>query len=383
MTWNPQPTVTIAGTSFTSKALSSISVSFGRTNIWEQARTSYATISILNDTNVDNAIDMNQAVVIKVKNSAGTDVTIFTGKVSQIDNVIQSSGTAATVAIQSVTAVGSFADMARVIIGDTAWAKEMDTARMTRILTDAGVSIDVVDSPGVYEFQAVTPPLNDAYTYAADYAGQAFGYIYETPAGTVGFANESRRFVDATASGYKVIPNSYINWASVSSQKTLADITNSIELSYRAGTESASDATSQATYGLKSATVATELENATDAQTQADRYITLRAYPRTSLSTFTIQLGSSLVSDADRNIFLAGVLGKPIQITALPIPIKNTSYRGFVEGYTMSISRTEMSLTMATTDYTYSITPTRWQDVSAALIWSAVDPAKTWSTYDD
>jgi hypothetical protein len=383
MTWNPQATVTIDGTSFTSKALSDISISFGRTNIWEQPRTSYATISLLNDTNVDNHIDMNHSVVIKVKNSAGTDVTLFTGKVTQINNVIQSLGATATVAVQTVTAIGAFADMSRVSLGGSAWPKEYDSDRMSRILTAAGVSIDTIDTPGVYEFQAITPPISDAYTLAAEYAQQAFGYIYETPTGTVGYANESRRFVDITANGYKVIPNSYINWASVSSQKTLAEITNSIEVSYRAGTRSASDSTSQTTYGVKAATLSTELHNSTDAQTQADRYITLRAYPRTSLSTFTIQLDSDNVSNANRDIFLAGVIGKAIQITALPIAIKNTMYRGFVEGYTMSISRTQMSLTMATTDYTYSITPTRWQDVSAALIWSAVDATKTWSTYDD
>jgi hypothetical protein len=326
---------------------------------------------------------MNQTVVIKVKNSSGTDVTLFTGKTTQIDNVIQSLGTTATVAVQTVTAIGAFADMSRVILGGSAWAQEYDSDRMSRILTAAGVSIDVIDTPGVYEFQAVTPPLSDAYKLATEYASQAFGYIYETPTGTVGYANESRRFIDITANGYKVIPNSYINWASVSSQKTLADITNSIRVSYRAGTESASDTASQATYGLKAATVSTELQNSTDAQTQAGRYITLRAYPRTSLSTFTIQLDSSLVSDADRDIFLSGVIGKAIQITSLPLAIKNTMYRGFVEGYTMSINRTQMSLTMATTDYTYSITPTRWQDVSASLIWSAVPATKTWSTYDD
>lgn len=383
MTWNPQATVTIDGTSFTSKALSDISISFGRTNIWEQPRTSYATISLLNDTNVDNHIDMNHSVVIKVKNSAGTDVTLFTGKVTQINNVIQSLGSTATVAVQTITAIGAFADMSRVSLGGSAWPKEYDSDRMSRILTAAGVSIDTIDTPGVYEFQAITPPVSDAYTLAAEYAQQAFGYIYETPAGTVGYANESRRFVDITANGYKVIPNSYINWASVSSQKTLADITNSIAVSYRAGTQSSSDSTSQTTYGVKAATVSTELHNSTDAQTQADRYITLRAYPRTSLSTFTIQLDSDKVSDANRDIFLAGVIGKAIEITALPIAIKNTLYRGFVEGYTMTINRTQMSLTMATTDYTYSITPTRWQDVSAALIWSAVSATKTWSTYDD
>lgn len=380
--WNPQPTVIINGTAHTSLTLWNVSIGFGRTSIWEQARASFANISILNTTGTDHGFDMNQVVVVKVKNSAGADVTLFTGKITSVDNSISSSGSVGTAAIQSITAVGPFADMSRKIIGGSAWAKEMDDVRMTRIFNDAGATIDVVDTPGVYEFMATTPPVTDAYSLAATYATQAFGYIYETPDYEVGFANESHRFVDARDNGYLTIPESYILWGDVASQKTLADITNSVIVSYRAGSENAEDLTSQTTYGIVAATVDTELHNAADAQVQADRYVTLRAYPRTSLSSFTVQVDSSVVSDANRDKFLAIAMGEPIQISNLPIPIKNTTYKGFVEGYSFQINRYQMSLTLSTSDFTYSVTPTRWQDVPAALIWSAVDPAVQWVTYE-
>lgn len=381
--WNPQPTVTINGTAHTSISLWDVKLSFGRSSIWEQSRASYATISILNTDGTDHGFDMNQLVVVKVKNSAGTDVTLFTGKITSVDNSINSSGSAGTAAIQTITAVGPFADMSRKVIGGSAWPKEFDDVRLTRIFTDAGVSIDTVDTPGVYEFQAVTPPVTDAYSLAATYATQAFGYIYETPNYEVGFANESHRFVDARDNGYLTVPNSYILWGDVASQKTLADITNAISVTWRSGSESADDLSSQATYGIVAASVNTELHNASDAQVQADRYVALRAYPRTSLSSFTVQVDSSVVSDANRDKFLAMAMGEPIQIDSLPIAIKNTTYRGFVEGYTFSINRYQMSLTLSTSDYSYSVTPTRWQDVPATLIWSAVDPAVEWVTYDD
>jgi hypothetical protein len=75
-------------------------------------------------------------------------------------------------------------------------------------------------------------------------------------------------------------------------------------------------------------------------------------------------------------------MGEPIEIDNLPIPIKNTTYKGFVEGYTFSINRYQMSLTLSTSDFTYSVTPTRWQDVDPADIWSGVNPAIQWDTYD-
>jgi hypothetical protein len=380
--YNPQPTVIINGITHTSISLWNVSVSYGRTSIWQQPRASFASISILNTTGTDYGFDMNQVVIVKVKNSANADVTLFTGKITSVDNTIDSSGSVATSAIQTITAVGPFADMSRKIIGGSAWPKEDDDVRMTRIFNDAGATIDVVDTPGIYEFKAVTPPVTDAYTLAATYATQAFGYIYETPDYEVGFANESRRFVDARDNGYFLIPKSYVLWGGIASQKTLADITNSVSVTYRAGSEFAEDLTSQATYGIVAATVNTELHDSSDAQVQADRYVVLRAYPRTSLSSFTIQVDSSLITNVDRDKFLAMAMGEPIEIDNLPIPIKNTTYKGFVEGYTFSINRYQMSLTLSTSDFTYSVTPTRWQDVDPADIWSGVDPAIQWDTYD-
>jgi hypothetical protein len=326
---------------------------------------------------------MNQTVSIKVKNVAGTDVTIFTGKITSVDNNLAGAGTIGTNAVQTITAVGPFSQMSRKIIGDSNWAKEMDTDRMTRIFTDAGQTIDVVDSPAIYEFAARSGSPADAYSLAATFAQQANGYIYETSAGTVGFANESRRFVDQRDNGYTIIPNNYILWDSVESQKTLADIVNVITIKAKSGEGFTEDTTSQASYGVVAGSINTELHNTTDAQIQADRYITLRAYPRTSLSSFTIPLNSQNVSTTNVDKFINIAMGEPIEITALPIALKNTMYRGFVEGYTFSINQYEMIMSLITTDATYSITPTRWQDVVSTLTWSAVGSAVQWTTYDD
>jgi len=383
MPWTPQPTVTINGTNRKSITLHDVQISYGRSSVWEQARASYATMTILNSTNTDYGFDMNQSVSVKVKNSAGTDVTIFTGKITSVDNQLAASGSIGSLATQTITAVGPFAQMSRKLIGDTSWAKEMDTARMTRIFTDAGVTIDTVDSPSIYEFKIRDAAVADAYSLAADYAQQADGYIYETSTGTVGFANESHRFNYVQSNGYTTIPNNYILWGSVASQKTLADIMNSIIVTYRAGSATADDTTSQTTYGKVAGSVSTDLYNLADAQIQADRYLVLRAYPRTSLSNFTIPIDSSNVSDANRDKFISMSMGFPIQISSLPMAIKNTVYRGFVEGYSFSINQYQMVMNLATTDYTYSMTPTRWQDVSATLIWSAVGSTVQWSTYDD
>jgi len=383
MPWTPQPTITVNGVDRKSITLADVQISYGRTSVWEQARSSYARISILNTNNTDYGFEMNQVVAIKVKNVAGSDVTIFTGKITSVDNNLAGSGTIGTNAVQTITAVGPFSQMSRKIIGGSNWAKEFDTDRMTRIFNDAGQTIDVVDSPPIYEFAARTGSPADAYSLAASFAQQAFGYIYETSVGKVGFANEARRTTDGKTNGYTVIPNNHILWGNVSSQKTLADILNNLILTYASGTKTATDATSISDFGQVDGSISTELHDAADAQLQADRYVTLRAYPRTSLSSFTIPINSPNVSDALKDFYISMSMGEPIQVTALPIALKNTTYKGFVEGYTFSINQYEMILTLNTTDYTYSFTPSRWQDVSASLTWNGVGSTVQWNTYDD
>ena len=383
MPWSPNATVTIDGVDFTEESLWNVTITYGRTTIWEQARAGYASIDILNITNTDYGFDMNLPVVITVDDSSGNPVTLFTGKISNVSNKVAAAGENGLAAIQTISAISVFAEMARKVIGDSNWPKEDDDDRMTRIFTDAGVTIETVDTPPVYEFTARSASPSDAYSLAATYAQQAFGYIYETPLGEVGFANESRRFVSARDYGYLNISTDYILYNSVQSQKTLSDIMNSIVLSYKANAQkTASDATSITNYGIVAGSVTTELETGTDAQTQADRYVTLRAYPRTSLSSFSLQLDSPDVTSGDLDALLAISMDTAIEIDNLPIAIKNTTYKGFVEGWSFSINRVQVNLTFDSSDVAYSVTPTRWQDVPALLTWNDVGATVTWNTYD-
>lgn len=383
MTWNPNASVTIDGVDFTDKTINSVSVTYGRSSYWEQARSGYATIEIVNWSNTDYGFEINDSVVVKIDNASSTARTVFTGKITSMSNKMAAVGSIQEVAVISITAVGPFAAMSRKIIGSSGYAKEMDSTRMTNILTDAGVTIDVVDSPGIYELAAIAAFNADAYSTAAKYANMANGYIYETTDGKVGFANESRRTADVTANGYMAIPENYILWRSVSSSKSLADILNQITLTYTSnGSVTSSDATSQGLYGLLGATITTELHNVSEAQELADKYIALRRVPRINMSAFTIQLDSPNVSSANLDALLQMKMGKAISISGLPVPLISTNYYGFVEGWNLQVSRNQAAISLITSDSSYSIQPTRWQDVSATLTWATVGATVQWATYD-
>jgi hypothetical protein len=381
MTWNIDCTVTIDGVDYSDKAIDSVSISYGRSSYWEQARTGFATIVIADWDDTDYGFEINDSVVVKVDNASAVARTVFTGKVTSVETKMGAVGSVNEVAFITISAVGPFAGMSRKILSTT-YGRELDSARLTNILTDAAVSIDVVDTPGIYEFDSTGAFVADAYSTAAKYAGMANGYIYETTDGEVGFANESRRTTAVAATGYMSIPENYILWRSISSSKSLGDILNSINLIYGSGTKTSSDATSIATYGLLGASVTTELHHAAEAQELADKYVALRRVPRVNMSAFAVQLDSPNVSDADLDSLLQMYMGKAISITGLPVSLLATNYYGFVEGWNLQVSRNQAAISLITSESSYSIQPTRWQDVSAALAWNAVGAAVQWATYD-
>jgi hypothetical protein len=383
MSWKPNGTVRINGNTYTNETLWNVQISYGRSNVLDQSRAGFASVQLLSIDGTHYNIQLNDTMLIQIENSTGVDQDVFTGKVTDITSNINASGALGTAVITTVTAIAPFGQMARKIIGGSSYPKEYDDDRMDRILTEAGVAIDVIDTPGVYEFTARTGNATDAYTLATYYAQMGFGYIYETPSGEVGYANESRRLNEVQDNGYFVIPEDYILWSGVSSNRTLNDLVNSVILEYKANAiKTSSDATSIATFGTIASKVSTELENAGEAQFQADRYITLKAIPQTNLSSFSVMLDSPYMSAGDRNIFIDMYMGKPIEILNLPNALINSVYKGFVEGWVLSFNEFQASMTLITTDSSLSIVPTRWQDVDPLDEWLDVGATVQWFQYE-
>ena len=379
--WNPNATVTINGTDLTGQTLNGLSINFGRPTIWDQPRSCYAQISILNSTDTDYGFEINNSVTITIQNSAGSIITVFTGSITEIANAVASSGTVSTVATQTITAVGPFAAMSRSLVGVDAYPKEYDDVRINRILTEAGVTIDVVDTPGVYELSDRPANPTDAYSLSTYYAGMCFGYMYETKTGTVGYANESRRTIDLAASGYLDIAESYVNWRGINSRKSISDIVNRVILFYNNGSSvNAEDAHSVSNYGLYEARINTEFHDSEQAQNLADRYVSLRSIPQTNFSSFNINLDNPNLTNAAIDALIGIDMGTAIQIDNLPNAISPVTYQGFVEGWQLVIDQYQALLTIISSDSTYSVVPIRWQDINAATLWSSVDPTAVKTT---
>jgi len=60
MTWDPNCSVTTDGVDFSSKTINAVSVTFGRTSYWEQARAGVASVEIANWDDTDYAFEINE-----------------------------------------------------------------------------------------------------------------------------------------------------------------------------------------------------------------------------------------------------------------------------------------------------------------------------------
>lgn len=379
MTWSINPTITVAGVEYTNLTFNQVSIDYGRSKIFDTPRPGYARLEIANTTNSVYPFKINDTLVIELKNASGVDTTIFTGIITDVRGSFKNSDTAAGLGVISLTAVAPMAQMSRIVVGQTAYPSETDAARIQRIFTEAGVTVDVVD-PAIYTFASRPAGLTDAFTLANNYASSVLGAIYETTDGKVGYANESRRNNEVNTYGYLTIPNSSIIINSISSNENIADVMNLANVTYSGGTASDYDTTSQSTYGIIGASFNTELSNLADAETIAATYINLRSLPRKNLSSFGIRLLDPTLSTSLVNSLLGVYFGMPVEVPGLPNSIVATDYQGYVEGWNLSFSPANAVLTLKTSEEAYSYRDMRWQDVDPTIQWEDIEPSVTTST---
>lgn len=376
MTFSIVPTITVNGIDYTNLTFNQVNIQYGRSKIFDTPRPGYATVEIANTTDTAYPFKINDPLVIKLENASSTDVTVFTGIITDVRGSFRNSDITGGLGVITLSAVAPMAQMSRIVVGSTAYPAETDAARIQRILTEAGVTIDVIDA-AIYNLVARPASLTDAYTLANQYAMSVLGAIYETPDGKIGYANESRRTAEAQTSGFKTIPTSAIIIDSVASNENLSDVMNLTSVTYSAGTVSDQDVSSQTTYGIIGATFETELANQLDAESIAATYINLRSIPRKSLSTFAVRLLDPTLTVSLVNDLLAVYFGMPVFIPGLPNTISDVDYEGFVEGWNLSFSPANAVLTLKTSQEAYSYRDMRWQDVDPTAQWEDINPSAT------
>ena len=404
--WTPDWTLTVGGVSYTNLTLADVTITSGRTDIYSQATAGYASFTILNFDDTPVSIDVNAQVNIKVKDSAGVDVNVFGGYVTDIDLEVKSSGTGGLVQNMRIIALGALSKLPKSLTNGVL-AKDFDGDQIYTILSDllfntwnevpaaetwAGYDPTItwanaensglgeIDQPGDYELTARSSDVTDVYSLVAALANSGLGYLYEDNQGRICYADSTHRNTYLTTYGYTSVSGNTALAAGIKTSLKSGDIRNAVTIQYKNNQKvSAESASSIALFGYQAQEILTTLEHTADATAQASFYLGIRAFPEAQFRSITFPLGNPEIDDSDRDALLNAFMGLPIDITDLPANIGDGRFQGFVEGWTFSASYNGLAITLTVSPTAYSLQAVRWNGVSVSETWNTLSNTLTWN----
>ena len=405
--FNPVWRVTIGGVQYQTAILANLTISSGRTNIYEQAQAGYANLELINLDQSNVLIEINNSLTIELQDSTATFVPIFGGSVVDVGIAVAEVGSVNYAQRTTIIALGALARLPKALT-DGVLTQDFDGDQIYTILSQVlfgswqevpqaltwatyepteqwqdaqNTGLGEIDQPGNYELAARSSNRTDVYSLVSALATSGLGYIYEDANGQIGYADSTHRTNYLAANGYVELTANHALASGLSIQSRTGDVRNTITLKY--GTNSslevdAVDSPSVGLYGQLAQIFTTTVKHQADAQDQADFYLELRAYPAFNFNNITYELTNPELDDADRDNLINVFMGMPVEIGDLPLNMNSGDYLGFVEGWTFSAGYNQIKISMILSPISFSLQAMRWNDVPVTEQWSTVNPTLDW-----
>jgi hypothetical protein len=405
--FTPEWKLTVAGTNYTNIAISDVQHQAGRTDIYSQPSPSYMQITLVALSGQTLPFAINDSFALQVKNSSGTYVNLFGGDITDLTVEVGAFGNIAKVANYTILAMGSLVKLAKeiyngtisqdedgnqiydllssVLLGSwndvpaaTTWSGYSATETWATALNQG---LGEIDQPGLYTMENRAASPDTIYNIAGLIANSAFGYLYEDNEGNIGYADADHRQNYLLTNGYVDLDANHALGSGLSTITRSGDIRNDVYINYGnnfGSQETATSATSIATYGYKSESINSVLHSAVDAQAVADRYIAQRAFPLAVFQSITFPLTNPEIDNSDRDNLLGIFMGQPLNIQNLPDQISGGEFEGYVEGWRWSTRFNELFLTINLSPVAFSQVAMRWNTVPIVETWQTIDPTLTW-----
>jgi len=405
--FNPVWRVTIGGVQYQTAILSNLTITSGRTNIYEQAQAGYTAIELINLDQSNVAIAINDSLTIELQDSTATFIPIFGGSVVDVAISVAELGNVAYAQRVKIIALGALARLPKALTNGTL-VQDFDGDQILHILQDLllnnwgevpaalqwntydptetwanaqNTGLGEIDTPGNYELAQRASNRTDIYSLVSALATSGLGYIYEDAQGLISYADSTHRSIYLATNGYVNLTANDAQGSGLTIQQRAGDVRNTITLKY--GTNStnevnAADATSVGLYGQLAQIFTTTVKHTIDAQDQADFYLTLRAYPQYNFNQITYQLTNPEIDDGDRDSLINVFMGMPLAIADLPLNMSSGTYLGFVEGWTFQAAYNQISVSLNLSPVSYSLQAMQWQDVSVAEAWNTISGILDW-----
>jgi len=407
--FNPVWRVTIQGLEYTTYTLSNLTISSGRTNIYQQPQAGYCNLSLVNLTQAIVNININDSVSIELKDSTNVYVPIFGGTVVDFGIEIVTAGSVGINQILKITALGALSRLPKALT-DGVLAKDFDGDQIWEVLQDLllnnwgevpaalqwdnydptetwanaqNVGLGEIDRPGNYELSARSSDRTDIYSLVSGLATSGLGYIFEDGSGLISYADSTHRSIYLATNGYTDITANHALFNGLKIETRAGDVRNDITLKYKANGSSevsAEDINSVEIYGRLAQVINTTIDKAVDAQDQADFYLTLRATPQANFTSISYQLTNPELDDADRDSLIKVFMGLPLRISDLPPNMAAGTFLGFVEGWSFKAAYNEIAITLNLSPISYSLQALKWEQVPIGESWNTISGVLTWQT---
>ena len=405
--FNPVWRVTIGGVQYQTAILSNLTITSGRTNIYEQAQAGYTNIELINLNQSTVVIGINDSLTIELQDSTATFIPIFGGSVVDVAISVAELGSVAYAQRVKIIALGALARLPKALTDGTL-VQDFDGNQILHILQDLllnnwsevpaalqwntydptetwanaqNVGLGEIDTPGNYELAQRSSSRTDIYSLVAALATSGLGYIYEDAQGLISYADSTHRSIYLAANGYVDLSANDAQGAGLSIQQRAGDVRNTITLKYGTNSTNEVDATSAQSvslYGQLAQIFTTTVKHTVDAQDQADFYLTLRAFPQYNFNQITYQLTNPEIDDTDRDSLINVFMGMPVSISNMPLNMSAGNYLGFVEGWTFQAAYNEISVSLNLSPIAFSLQAMKWEDVGVAETWNTILNTLDW-----
>jgi hypothetical protein len=404
--WTPDWALEVNGAGdVTNLVIADLTITSGRSDIYSQPVAGYSRFTVKNLDQSAIVFDVNDSVVIKVKDSTGTYIPIFGGDISDIDVKVRTGEPAITQDI-TITALGALSKLPKTLTQGVL-TKDFDGDQIFEILSEVlfsqwnevpaaetwaaynatttwenaeNAGLGEIDRPGDYELTARSASTTDIYSLVSNLARSGLGYIYEDASGRIGYADSTHRSEYLAANGYAYVDGGWAYAGGIATSKRLGDVRNSVTITYKNNQqESAEETASIAIYGVQAENIVTTLENGADAESQAEFYLDIRAYPQYQFKAITFPMANPNIPNASRDQALNIFMGLPLDIEDLPLNIAGGRYQGFVEGWTWTSRFNALDLTVIVSPVAFSLQAFRWNSVPITEAWNTISPTLDWN----
>jgi hypothetical protein len=392
---------------YTNLILSNLTVSSGRTDIYQQPVAGYVNLTVINLDQSDLGFTVSQSVSIELQDSTATFVPIFGGTITDLELSVAQIGNVGYSQSYQITALGALSKLPKTLF-NLALNQDYDGEQIYEILRETlfnqwqnvpaaltwatydptvtwanaeNNGLGEIDRPGDYLMINRGADPIDSYSLASQIALSGLGYLYEDAQGLIGYADSTHRTEYLSANGYVELSAAEARAAGLKIKTRSGDVRNVVTIQYGASAAShveATDVQSIGLYGSLAQVFTTYLKNTPDAETQADFYLELRAYPRPVFDSITYDLTNSLIDNGDRDSLINVFMGMPVNISNLPLNMNAGEFLGFVEGWTLQAAYNEISIQLFVSPISFSLQAMRWNSVPITELWSTVNPTLTW-----